>query len=368
MTKMSKLNNLQVLRAFASISVVLAHMRFTLPGMHAFGTFGVDVFFVISGYIMARILHNNPDFFVRRRLLRIVPPYWFFTLLIFSLAWWRPQLLHSTGADSIELIKSLLFIPFRKQMPAGGMVTQPVLGAGWTLNMEMLFYLALAIGLFINRKHAAWIGSGVTLGIMFVSRYFEQHSSVAGFYARDVMLEFLIGILAFYFCTKISDQKAHQLRVAALVVCIGSGLLLIVLQGLIFQGPIDVLSLPRAVAFGIPAWFLITSACILSQAKWDINSSYIVLIGDASYILYLLHDFVVMAVDRVAAVRWPWLHVTTPLGALVAMSLSILAAVGLHVYVERPVLKGLLRTFGGKRPTTEFSRSASTDLHPKLSI
>jgi peptidoglycan/LPS O-acetylase OafA/YrhL len=82
----SKLNNLQVLRAFAAVSVALYHTFYILPGMQIFGSFGVDVFFVISGYIMARILHKSPDFFLRRRIIRIVPPYWLFTFLIYVVA------------------------------------------------------------------------------------------------------------------------------------------------------------------------------------------------------------------------------------------------------------------------------------------
>src|SRR5689334_8064102 len=105
--------------------------------MHRFGSFGIDVFFVISGYIMARILDSGSppsgDFFFRRRILRIVPPYWFFTISLFCAAAVAPQVMGATRADSAELIKSLLFIPFVKEDGR----TQPLLFLGWTLNVEM---------------------------------------------------------------------------------------------------------------------------------------------------------------------------------------------------------------------------------------
>src|ERR1019366_571833 len=110
--------------------------------MQSFGAFGVATFFVISGYIMARILDpgssSSSEFFFRRRLLRIVPPYWFFTICLFCMAYLTPQFMGATRANGLELLKSLLFIPFQKQ---DGLI-QPVLFLGWTLNLEMCFYLA----------------------------------------------------------------------------------------------------------------------------------------------------------------------------------------------------------------------------------
>jgi exopolysaccharide production protein ExoZ len=121
----TKLNNIQVLRAFAAIAVIFFHTGLTFPYLHPFGSFGVDVFFVISGYIMARILDassgSNSDFFLRHRILRIVPPYWFFTFCLFAIAYVAPQLMESTKvmtgtrANGMELLKSLLFIPFLKR-------------------------------------------------------------------------------------------------------------------------------------------------------------------------------------------------------------------------------------------------------------
>ena len=84
-----KLNNIQLLRAFAALDVVICHCRFGVSFLKL-TPFGVEVFFVISGYIMARILDprfpSSSDFFFRRRIVRIVPPYWFFTLVLFAAA------------------------------------------------------------------------------------------------------------------------------------------------------------------------------------------------------------------------------------------------------------------------------------------
>jgi exopolysaccharide production protein ExoZ len=123
----TRLNNIQVLRAFAAIAVVVFHTGFVFPYLHPFGSFGVDVFFVISGYIMARILDPASGsvgaFFFRHRLLRIGPPYWFFTLLLFFVALRAPQLMGATRASASDLLQSLFFIPFAK----GDGLIQPLL-------------------------------------------------------------------------------------------------------------------------------------------------------------------------------------------------------------------------------------------------
>jgi len=348
----SKLNNLQVLRAFAAVSVAFYHTYYLLPGMQRFGSFGVDVFFVISGYIMARILHKSPDFFLRRRIIRIVPPYWSFTFLTFAIAVVSPQLLHTTRADGVELVKSLLFIPYAKPLPGGGKGILPLLSVGWSLNFEMLFYLSLAAGLLISRKKAVWVGVGFVLAALMTSFAFATRSDIAKFFAHSNMLEFIFGVVAYYICREIGASRAQRMRIPALCLCLASALALICLQGLLPET--FSLAAPSAILFGIPSFFLIASATILSMAGWDTNVSFLILIGDASYILYLVHFFCIYGVDRILAARWHWLRVAAPIGAIVGISLSVLVAIVLHLFIERPTLNAMLRKFGGNRPATEL--------------
>jgi len=77
---LDKINNVQALRGFAALLVVLGHTEYAPPGMRPLGTFGVDIFFVISGFIMAMIVDRNPEKFLLRRFVRILPLYWTATL------------------------------------------------------------------------------------------------------------------------------------------------------------------------------------------------------------------------------------------------------------------------------------------------
>ena len=359
MVRTTKLNNIQVLRAFAAIAVVLFHTGFVFPHMRSFGSFGVDVFFVISGYIMARILDpqsdSSSDFFLRRRVLRIVPPYWFFTLLLFVAAFKIPQLMGATRASGLDLFKSLFFIPFPKY-PG---VIQPLLFIGWSLNYEMFFYVMLAIGLVLHQAlsgyplgrkiDAVWFGSALVLITNLACLPYAGSSDLASFYSRDLVLEFLLGVLSYYLCRSIPDHLFKSLRIPGLLICLGSALLLILIQG-------DQLNFgPRIVALGIPSFFLVTTASLLSQSGWDTRLAWLVLIGDASYILYLIHPYCEYSIERVLSPRLPWLHLNTVSGAVIGVSLSILLALLIHVYCERPTVRFLNRRFGGRRKSLEFS-------------
>jgi exopolysaccharide production protein ExoZ len=104
------------------------------------GAAGVDLFFVISGFIMAMIVDRSGPFdgkqFWIRRIARVVPAYWAITLFVFALALVMPSLFQSTEASLAHLIVSMAFLAF----DTGAGFTGPLMVVGWTLNYEMFFY------------------------------------------------------------------------------------------------------------------------------------------------------------------------------------------------------------------------------------
>ena len=134
----NKIDSIQVLRFFAAFSVMMVH----LP-VFEFGIWGVDIFFVISGFIMMYVTENNEKFFLLKRIFRIVPLYWILTLGVFALAIFVPDVLNNTTANIVHLIKSLFFIPFDKN----GTGHFPILFLGWTLNFEVIFYFLFSLSL-----------------------------------------------------------------------------------------------------------------------------------------------------------------------------------------------------------------------------
>jgi len=275
------------------------------------------------------------------------------TLLLFLAALRVPQLMGATRASIAELLKSLFFIPFAK---TNG-VTQPLLFIGWSLNYEMFFYLALALGLLMSKRLGIWLGAAIVLLTMLACLPFATHSVVARFYSRDLNLEFLLGIASYYLCRATSDAQARRLRIPALAVCFASAALLIVIQGALPAGQF-LSTVSRVLSLGVLAFLLIASASLLSQGGWDTKLASLVLIGDASYILYLIHPYCEYSLDRFFGSRHPWLKSATPTGALIGVALSILFAVLVHLYGERPTVRFLNRHFGGKRKSVEFAPPA----------
>jgi peptidoglycan/LPS O-acetylase OafA/YrhL len=344
----AKLNNVQLLRAYAAVAVVYFHTRFHFGHVYPIGSFGVDLFFVISGYIMARILDSERtrQYFLRRRLLRIVPPYWFFTLLVFVASIFVPQMMISTRNNIPELLKSLVFIPFMK----GSGVIRPTLFIGWSINYEMFFYVALAIGLAIAPRRAVWIGSGIILAILAACSFVPHPGPVVQFYSDPIIIEFVMGVLGYYVCQSMGPIRSTSLKSLLLVVGITAALALSFFQAFHLY-----FTHIRAISLGIAAWIAVCAAVLLASNGWDTRNKLLILIGDASYILYLVHTFVIYFLDRALAHRLGhWLSDSTVSGMAIGVTASVVLSILLHLYAERPVLRILTSRYGGHRPPSEF--------------
>jgi peptidoglycan/LPS O-acetylase OafA/YrhL len=159
--------NLHLLRAVAALSVVYFHTT-SEAGLNLpvnVGAHGVDIFFVISGFIVTYVSVRSPDRFFARRVIRVVPFYWTATVALFSLAAFAPHLLRSTQPDLEQLVCSLFFVP--RETSYAGVV--PTLVLGWSLNYEMYFYLMFAVALVVARRRAPLVCclgiAGTALGI-----------------------------------------------------------------------------------------------------------------------------------------------------------------------------------------------------------
>ena len=114
----------------------------------SFGAAGVDIFFVVSGFIMVVTTMKRdmaPGEFLLHRIARIVPVYWVVTILLFAIVMYGFKPVGIMRMQPDWLAKSLLFIPFDRD----GRV-EPIISVGWTLNYEMFFYLLFALGLFVR--------------------------------------------------------------------------------------------------------------------------------------------------------------------------------------------------------------------------
>ncbi len=312
------LQNIQALRAIAALLVVLIHATQILhgigPSTFAFGHAGVDIFFVISGFIMVHVSRGrglSPLEFATNRIIRIVPLYWILTVAVFAVALFVPAAVQATRADPIQLLKSLLFIPFVK---SNGLV-HPVLFVGWTLNYEMFFYALFAIGLMGGTRGTLSVIAAI-VGLVALDPF--TSTPIADFYTDPILLEFAAGMilgLAFPIL-----KPWHPFTFIVL------GFALIILAP--FCWP----SIHRALAYGLPGVLIVSGALMLE--KEGIRVKGLRLLGDASYSVYLTHVFVTgVAIKLATAVSNEAALVLLAIGALAA---SAAFGIVVHLVVEKP--------------------------------
>lgn len=321
---------IQILRFVAAASVVIFHSlaqgQLIFPdrsapvfGLFVNGGYGVDFFFVISGFIIFYSTYrSNPHWrqFLRRRMERIAPLYWILTLTLFGLGAAVPQLFKSTDWISVShLIHSLTYTSFT----TGQM---PLLYVGWSLEYEMFFYLAVTLAIMSAKNHA-WelvaglLCLGIDLGLVFS---IDTSSPVLYFFTNPIILEFVLG--AFVAMLLFSGRASWPVAIS-----IG-----VTFAILFVRDPMN-----RAVIVGIPATLTVLGAAYLSRASkpW-LNESLPARLGDASYSIYLVQIFTISLVIKYLVKLLP----NIPLDALVFATAVATLAGGRACFllVERPLL------------------------------
>ena len=202
----NKIDIIEFSRFVAAMLVMCVHIP-----VFGFGAFGVDIFFIISGFVMMHSTERTSSNFFKKRLIRILPNYYIFTLGVFILALKFPHLLNNTTADLNHLLKSLFFIPFNKNETGHF----PILFLGWTLNLEMLFYSIFALSLMINKKYRGFISSYILLTIFLISAYINSFPLKA--YNDFIIFEFILGMIIYLIIFKKNYIESFLMLLAIII-------------------------------------------------------------------------------------------------------------------------------------------------------
>jgi exopolysaccharide production protein ExoZ len=332
---------IQYLRALAALMVVWVHSLYMIPGVAEqfnapnFGGAGVDLFFVISGFIMVVTTAEKgvtPVGFFLRRIVRVVPLYWLATLAMIAGAA-SGHSFKDLGYPPVAIAKSLLFVPYTA---IGGHPGDewPILAQGWTLNFEMFFYALFALSLAAPRR-LRLPGLAVTLGsLVVIGRLFGPFGNpLAAVYTSPLLLEFAAGMILAHLWLRNGSRDWSRWS------------LLFVVFGFCAIGLRDSRLITQHSAFiTMGAAFIIVAGC-LHPKIFAIQNGPLLELGNASYAIYLIHQFVL------EALVWSWLRlfplVTRASSVLfVTSALLLCAAVGWSCYqfIERP-LTSRLREF-----------------------
>jgi exopolysaccharide production protein ExoZ len=341
----SKLLGLQYLRAVAALMVTYYHMRIQVPALTPLLmyhgvidtdrlSFGVDIFFVLSGFVMMITSQNRrPGEFFVLRLIRVAPLYWLLTLVLAGLAIEAPGLFRATSISATFILKSLLFIPYQNPTQENGI--WPILVPGWTLNLEMFFYVIFALALFAPARMRLAV-TGIVFGTLVTVGALLPHPSavpVLSFLMRSSISEFWIGML-------IADLYRRgwlrmPLTVAAVLIAVGFTVLLVpmhIFPDVRFSNPFAA----AAIVLGVVS---------IEQTRGIGPVLVRGALGDASYSLYLTHIFT-LGFIRVLWGKVGWISASgAAVFALVAVVACALAAIASFKYVENPLTKFLNRSW-----------------------
>ena len=355
-----KIQSIQVLRGVAVLLVLARHVLVMedrygggerlLPDFLKIGDSGVDIFFVISGFIMVVISRGQfqkPGAlgdFLYKRAIRIYPLYWLYSGVVFAVFLMAPSCVRGMQGGQFDLFASFLLLP---------QLFTPVLGQGWTLAYEIYFYLMFGVALLLPERRLfrfllIW-GLCVAVGYnICMNQPALQGSAALMLITHPLTIEFVLGA-----CVALAIRRGWR-RGDGL--CLIGGCLLLPLSSFFFD-PLDFEQL-RVFCFGIPALLMLYGVVSLESRSRLRFPKWLQTVGDASYSIYLSHILVISAVGRVwNSVRQPGLWDNA-----LAVVMMVAAAVGFGIasyrWIEQPMLRAL-QTWQPRRKSTPVSSGLS---------
>lgn len=313
-------------------------MNFSFLGdFFSFGGAGVDIFFVLSGFIITyinrRSLSSRSNFpkFLRRRFVRIFPIYWVIITLFLLLQFILPSFYHTHYPLGFSnLMGTYLLLPDHIM----------VNGVSWTLSYELFFYFIFSLAFLIRHRLALWILSIsyvlVLIVVPFTGYDFATGNKWMSLVLFPMNLEFFMGIIAALIIPKIN----RHLGIAFLI----TGTVGFLTSALISNNGYSLNSLlNRVILFGIPSFFIIAGIVRYELDRKIKVHNQLVLLGEASYSLYLLH-LPIVAAGMIILSKLNLQSGLTKHIAVIALILVIcIGSILFFKWVERPLINRLNR-------------------------
>lgn len=337
--------SLQGCRAIAAILVVLFHLGITIAstkyfGIDAFsipfsfGTSGVEFFFVLSGFIIFNA-HRHDLFqpkklgaYIKKRLIRIYPTYWIIFGLVFLMVLASSALRNTLPQDLSVLLKSLLLIP-QDKLSVGGSGA-PVIIVAWTLQYEVLFYLFFALLIF-NRWLS--IAAGICLLFIYVS-YNKLSPFPFSFLSANYVLLFFMGMAI----AAITTSNIAKARTP--VFYLYSGLLMFVVIALDTVTGLNFFKESSTLLYGSADCLIVLGLVEAEkQARIFLGHSWLQLLGNASYALYLIHFPLVSVLCKLAiSLHLDRFGIAGAVSTYIFILLICIAtSVVFHLRIEKPI-------------------------------
>ncbi len=349
-----RIDEIQLLRTVAAAMIVLLHTQMTVHLYAAkrgldFTAFdeaplgaGVDIFFVISGFIIVYASRSlfagrNATEFLRRRVLRIAPMYWLALSIKLGMLAAAAAIGMKAFPTAAMIVTSYLFIPY-DSMGFGPAYPFPIIDLGWSLNYEMFFYGLFALVIGFQRSTAVLMICALLLAASLLGSRVPPNAVALHFWSQPITLEFAAGaLLAQLHLRGVSLTLAARMALGLGALALWRLIPLSMLEA--HPGP-GSYGWPRLISFGAGAVLLVAAGTLRGSRPAGRMVTKLAVLGDSSYCLYLFHPFLLMALAaalpraRVPAwALWP--------SCLATVGVAIALAHGLHLALERPLIARL---------------------------
>ncbi len=288
---------------------------------------------MISGILMFS-MHGN-DFgrgmsldFLKKRLIRVVPMYYLATAITAIAFFVNPSWFSSTQIAMKDVLYSMLFLPSYYLKESDSLV--PVLGVGWTLCFEMLFYTIFTVGLALNKTRGlALIFSSILILVLVGLVKEMKHDTLIYFFSNNITIFFLIGILMEPVYTK--GININRNLKAAILLC---SLL------------IDIYAKNKIINLVFLPVFFIFALDLLRNLK--VKKSLVYTLAISSYSTYLFHRLIMGAINSVSKHIPILSKLPHEVYGLILISLSLLIGYAIYLLIESRIAK-IIKYFSNRK-------------------
>ena len=323
-----------------------------LAGVGASGAIGVDLFFVISGFIMivtTRNMFGTPGAsrtFLERRVLRIYPAYWIAMFAFILAAHVAPSVEHTSPVNAWTILTSMFLIPHK---------SGPIMFVAWSLQFEMYFYLVFSLALRFARERlrfflAAWVALVLVCNVLSLG----VNNLVVGLVGNPLTLEFVVGV-------GVGILVMQRRRLAPVTFLVTGAILSLGVA--IYSSRFDgfgthSLDWFRVLAATPGMAMIVYGAVTLEETHGAAVSDFFVRLGDASYTTYLWHGMLLGAFTTACS----HLHLRGLAGDLIFIvgGFAVVIAGSQLIYrlIEDPLMRFFQRA-GAGAPRRRFETSSS---------
>jgi len=336
---------IQMLRGIASLLVVLLHCTVNssealqknfFGNFFSFGGAGVDIFFVLSGFIITYTNFKSIgkadhfSFFFKRRIVRIYPTYWIIISMFLLLQVVLPSFYRSHFSFDLKNIFSTYLL-----FPGHVMVN----GVSWTLSYEIFFYLLFSLSFFIPAKkwsfNLAILYTIIIIALPICNYNFENGNTWLSLITYPMNAEFFMGVIAAVVIPKISSRIATPLIITGGIIFLASAIFSDQNFHLVNN------TFNRVILFGIPSFLIITGVLKYELTNKIKVYSIFLLLGEASYSLYLIHLPVVAASFKILAKFNISNNLIIHCLILLMVCIICYASIIFYKFVEKPIITRL---------------------------